>query len=36
MHKARALASAYYYNKGFHLLEENERFIIHLPKEDAL
>lgn len=35
-HKARSLASAYYYNKGYHLMNEDNRFIIHLPKEDAL
>ena len=36
MHKARSLATAYYYNKGYHLMGEEERFTIHLPKEDAV
>lgn len=36
MHKARALANAYYYNKGFRLSGETERLKIHLPKEEAL
>lgn len=36
MHKARSLATAYYYNKGYHLMGEDERFTIYLPKEDAL
>ena len=36
MHKARSLATAYYYNKGYHLIGEEERFTIHLPKEDAV
>lgn len=35
-HKARSLATAYYYNKGHHLMNEDERFTIYLPKEDAL
>lgn len=35
-HKARSLATAYYYNKGYHLMGEDERFTIYLPKEDAL
>ena len=36
MHKARSLANAYYYNKGYNLLNEKTRFIIHLPEEEAL
>lgn len=36
MHKARSLATAYYYNKGYYLMGEEERFTIHLPKEDAV
>lgn len=35
-HKARSLATAYYYNKGYHLMNEDERFTIYLPKKDAL
>lgn len=35
-HKARSLASAYYYNKGYTLSKENTRIKIYLPKEDAL
>lgn len=35
-HKARSLASAYYYNKGYALSEEDTRVKIYLPKEDAL
>ena len=36
MHKARALANAYYYNKGHYLMGEEKRFKINLPKEEAL
>lgn len=36
MHKARALASAYYYNKGNYLAGDSERVTIYLPKTDAL
>lgn len=36
MHKARSLANAYYYNKGYYLMGEEERFSINLPKEEAL
>ena len=36
MHKARSLATAYYYNKGYHMSNENDRFTIYLPKEDAI
>ena len=36
MHKARALANNYYYNKGHYLLNEPERMTIYLNKEDAL
>lgn len=40
MHKARSLANAYYWNKVYRLDElenkDNSRFIIHLPKEEAL
>ena len=36
MHKARSLANAYYYNKGYYLMGEKERFKINLPKEEAL
>lgn len=35
-HKARSLASAYYYNKGYFLIGENTRVKIYLPEEDAL
>lgn len=36
MHKARSLANAYYYNKGYKLLGEDTRLEIYLPEEDAL
>jgi radical SAM protein with 4Fe4S-binding SPASM domain len=36
MHKARALANYYYYNKGYSLMEEKERMKIYLSKEEAL
>lgn len=36
MHKARALANAYYWNKGYILTEQNKRFKIWLPDEEAL
>jgi uncharacterized protein len=36
MHKARALANYYYYNKGYSLTEEKERMKIHLSKKEAL
>nr|DAG19184.1 MAG TPA: radical SAM peptide maturase, CXXX-repeat target family [Caudoviricetes sp.] len=35
-HKARALANAYYWNKGFRLNNEMKRFHLYLPDEDAL
>ena len=36
MHKARALANAYYWNKGYILTHQNKRFKIWLPDEEAL
>jgi radical SAM peptide maturase (CXXX-repeat target family) len=36
MHKARALANYYYYNKGYALLEEEQRMSIFLSEKDAL
>lgn len=36
MHKARALANAYYWNKGYILSHQNKRFKIWLPDEEAL
>lgn len=36
MHKARALANAYYWNKGYILSHSNKRFKIWLPDEEAL
>ena len=36
MHKARSLANAYYYNKGYYLMNESDKFKIYLPKDDAL
>ena len=36
MHKARALANAYYWNKYYRITEPNKRFKIHIPKEWAL
>lgn len=36
MHKARALANAYYWNKGYILSHQNKRFHIYLPDEEAL
>lgn len=36
MHKARALANAYYWNKYYRITEPTKRFKIHIPKEWAL
>lgn len=36
MHKARSLANAYYYNKGYKLLGEDTRLEIYLSGADAL
>ena len=36
MHKARALANAYYWNKGYILSHQNKRFKIWLPDKEAL
>jgi len=36
MHKARALANAYYWNKGYILSHQPKRFHIYLPDEEAL
>lgn len=36
MHKARSLANAYYYNKGYKLLGEDKRLKIFLSEADAL
>lgn len=36
MHKATALANAYYWNKGYILSHQNKRFKIWLPDEEAL
>lgn len=36
MHKARSLANAYYYNKGYKLLGEDKRLEIFLSEADAL
>lgn len=36
MHKARALANAYYWNKLFRLYEPNRRMHLFLPDQDAL
>ena len=36
MHKARALANAYFWNKGYILTHQNKRFKIWLPDEEAL
>lgn len=36
MHKARALANAYFWNKAHRMRGEPERFTIHIPKEWAL
>jgi len=36
MHKARALANAYYWNVGFRITNKNKRFKIFVPKEWAL
>lgn len=36
MHKARALANAYYWNKGYRQNNENKRFKLWIPEEWAL
>lgn len=36
MHKARALANAYYWNRLYRMMEEPKRFKIHIPEEWAL
>lgn len=36
MHKARALANAYYWNKGFRATGQNKRMRMYIPKEWAL
>lgn len=36
MHKARSLINSYYYNKGYYLLNENNRVKIYLSENDAL
>ena len=36
MHKARALANAYYWNKKFRQAGENKRMKLWIPKEWAL
>lgn len=36
MHKARALANVYYWNKWYRLNEISKRFKMYLPKEEAL
>jgi len=36
MHKARSLANAYYWNKQFKKKNNNEKFKIWLPEEEAL
>lgn len=36
MHKARALANAYFWNKWYRKKDTKERFIIHCPEEWAL
>jgi radical SAM protein with 4Fe4S-binding SPASM domain len=36
MHKARALANAYYWNKYYRMYEPNKRFKIWMPEEWAL
>lgn len=36
MHKARALANAYFWNKGYICTEQNKRMKIYLPDEEAL
>ena len=36
MHKARALANVYYWNKAYRKFDEDKRFKMHCPKEWAL
>jgi radical SAM protein with 4Fe4S-binding SPASM domain len=36
MHKARALANAYYWNKVYRIADPNKRFKIYIPEEWAL
>ena len=36
MHKARALANAYYWNKVYRISDPNKRFKIWIPEEWAL
>jgi hypothetical protein len=36
MHKARALANAYYWNKVYRIVDPCKRFKINIPKEWAL
>ena len=36
MHKARALANVYYWNKYYRQKDMDERMKLYLPKEEAL
>ena len=36
MHRARALANYYYWNKYYRAKDIDKRFTMYLPREDAL